>query len=164
MGYVHLPSVGGPGAFPTKWAAAGLLALCLPFYLLYALYFCQVTMLHGDEGQYLRVTQSLFHDGDMDLADNLEAGYTKEFHVREFGLQKAPASPEGKVHSVHPIGLSAALVPAYWWGLERWENLRLASYLFMALLASLCVPLAILYLTRLGTEPCAALLAAGIMA
>ena len=128
-----------------KHGGRGLLALCLPLYLLYALYFCQVTMLHGDEGQYLRVTQSLFHDGDMDLADNLEAGYTKEFHVREFGLQKAPASPDGKVHSVHPIGLSAALVPAYWWGLERWENPRLASSLFMALLASFCVPLVSLY-------------------
>ena len=164
LGYVHLPPAGGPGAFPTKWAAAALLALCLPLYLLYALYFCQVTMLHGDEGQYLRVTQSLFHDGDMDLADNLEAGYTKEFHVREFAVHKAPASPDGKVHSVHPIGLSAALVPAYWWGLERWENPRLASSLFMALLASLCVPLAFLYLARLGAEPWAALLAAGIMA
>lgn len=30
--------------------AAVLLALRLPLYFLYALYFCQVTMLHGDEG------------------------------------------------------------------------------------------------------------------
>ena len=164
LGYVHLPPAGGPGAFPTRWAAAGLLAVCLPLYLLYALYFCQVTMLHGDESQYLRVTQSLLHDGDMDLADNLEAGHTKEFHVMEFALKKAPASPEGKVHSVHPIGLSAVLVPAYWWGLEGWENPRLASSLFMALLASLCVPLVFLYLARLGAEPWAALVATAAMA
>ena len=164
LGYVHLPLAGGHGAFPARYAAAGLLALCLPLYLLYALYFCQVTMLHGDESQYLRVTQSLLHDGDMDLANNREAGQTKEFHVMEFGFRKAPASPEGKVHSVHPIGLSAALVPAYWWGLERWENPRLASSLFMALLASLCVPLIFLYLSRLGAEPRAALVAAAAMA
>ena len=164
LGYVHLPPAGGSGDFPTRYAAAGLLTLCLPLYLLYALYFCQITMLHGDESHYLRVVQSLLHDGDMDLANNLEEGYTKEFHVTEFAVHKAPASPEGKVHSVHPIGLSVALVPAYWWGLERWENPRLATALLMALLASLCVPLLFLYLTRLGAEPWAALLATGIMA
>ena len=164
LGYVHLPPAGRHRAFPARYAAWGLLILFLPLYLLYTLYFCQVTMLHGDEGQYLRVTQSLLHDGDMDLADNLEDGHTDEFHVRDFDLQKAPASPEGKVHSVHPIGLSAALVPAYWWGLERWENPRLAAALFMALLAGLCVPLVFLYLGRLGTEPWAALLATGILA
>lgn len=164
LGYLHLPLACSPGAFSTRYAAAGLLALCLPLYLLYALYFCQVTMLHGDEGQYLRVAQSLLHDGDMDLADNLESGYTDEFHVTEFRVSMAQASPKGKVHSVHPIGLSAALVPAYWWGLERWENPRLAAALFMALLASLCVPLVFLYLERLGAEPWAALLAAVIMA
>ena len=55
-------------------------------------------------------------------------------------------------------------MPAYWWGLERWENPRLASSLFMALLASLCVPLVFLYLARLGAEPWAAFLATGLMA
>ncbi len=164
LGYVHLPPGGSPKTLRTGYGAAVLLTLCLPLYLFYALYFCQVTMLHGDEGQYLRVTQSLLHDGDMDLANNLDAGYTDEFHVREFDLQKAPASPEGKVHSVHPIGLSAALVPAYWWGLENWENPRLAAALFMALLASFCVPLLFLYLTRLGAEPWAALVATAIVA
>ena len=83
---------------------------------------------------------------------------------RVFAAPKAPASPKGKVHSVHPIGLSVALVPAYWWGLEKWQNPRLAAALFMALLASLCVPLTFLYLTRLGVELWAALLATGIMA
>ena len=164
LGYVHLPPVGGPKVFPTRYVAAALLTLCLPLYLFYALYFCQVTMLHGDESHYLRVTQSLLHDGDMDLADNLEAGYTDEFHVTEFAVHKAPASPEGKVHSVHPIGLSAALVPSYWWGLENWENPRLAAALLMTLLASFCVPLLFLYLTRLGAEPWAALVATAITA
>ncbi len=164
LGYVHLPPAGCRGAFPIRCAAAGLLILFLPLYLLYALYFCQITMLHGDESHYLRVTQSLLHDGDMDLANNLEEGYTDEFHVTEFAVHKAPASPEGKVHSVHPIGLSVALVPAYWWGLERWENPRLAAALLMALWASLCVPLFFLYLTRLGAEPWAALLATAVMA
>ena len=162
LGYVHLPPGRQGRPLPTKYLAGGLLALCLPLYFLYALYFCQVTMLHGDEGQYLRVTQSLLHDGDMDLANNLDQ--TGEFHVTGFGVHKAPSSPGNKVHSVHPIGLSAALLPAYWWGLDQWENPRLASALFMALLAGICVPLTFLYLARLGAEPRAALFATSIMA
>ena len=164
LGYVHLPTESRRVSLRTDtYIAAVLLALCLPMYFLYTLYFCQITMLHGDEGQYLRVTQSLLHDGDMDLANNLGTEHTREFHVREFAVHKAPASPEGKVHSVHPIGLSVGLVPAYWWGLTYWENPRLASALFMVLLASLCVPLIFLYLTRLGAERWAALVATGIM-
>ena len=73
MGYVHLPSTQGQKAPRTAYIAGTLLVICLPLYFLYTLYFCQVTMLHGDEGQYLRVTQSLLHDGDMDLANNLGA-------------------------------------------------------------------------------------------
>ena len=165
LGYVHLPSSLQLKPIRTEYIAGGLLAVCLPLYLLYALYFCQITMLHGDEGQYLRVTQSLIRDGDMDLANNLSAEQVREFHdLSKFALKKAPASPEGKIHSVHPIGLSVALVPAYWWGLTYWENPRLASALFMAVLASLCVPLLFLYLTRLGAQCWAAWLATGIMA
>ena len=162
LGHVHLPPGRQGRPLPTKYLAGGLLALCLPLYFLYALYFCQVTMLHGDEGQYLRVTQSLLHDGDMDLANNLEQ--TGEFHVTGFAVPKAPGSPPGKIHSQHPIGLSVALLPAYGWGLDQWNNPRLAAALVIAVLASLCVPLLFVYLVRLGAEPWAALLATSIMA
>ena len=165
LGFVHLPTTRASWSRRNTYIAAGaLFAVCLPLYVLYALYFCQVTMLHGDEGQYLRVTQSLVHDGDMDLTNNLSIEQIKEFHVRDFHVASAPASPEGKVHSQHPIGLSVALVPAYWWGLETWKNPRLATALFMALLASLCVPLLYVYLNRLGAAPWAALAATGMMA
>lgn len=164
LGYVHLPPARGHQVFRTGYIAGALLAVCLPLYFLYTLYFCQVTMLHSDEPQYLCVTQSLLHDGDMDLANNLSAEQNHEYHVMKFVVNKAPASPEGKVHSPHPIGLSAALVPAYWWGLVHWENPRLGAALFMAVLASLFVPLLFLYLTRLGAERWAALLATGLMA
>jgi hypothetical protein len=118
----------------------------------YALYFCQVTMLHGDEGQYLRVTQSLLHDGDMDLANNLDRAQTDEFHVTDFGVDKAPASPPGRVHSVHPIGLSVALLPAYWLSLELWQNPRLGSALAIVLLSSICLSLLFLWLRRIGIQ------------
>lgn len=164
LGYVHLPRSAGRWPFRTPYVAGAIFLVCFPLYVLYTLYFCQVTMLHGDEGQYLRVTQSLVHDGDMDLANNLSIEQIKEFHVMDFHVASAPASPEGKVHSQHPIGLSVTLVPAYWFGLEAWRNPRLATALFMALLASLCVPLLYVYLTRLGAAPWAALLATGMMA
>lgn len=159
LGYLHLPALGARKPLRTAYVAGALFFVCLPMYTLYALYFCQVTMLHGDEGQYLRVTQSLLHDGDMDLANNLGVEQIKEFHVRDFAVHKSPTTPEGRVYSAHPIGLSVALVPAYWLGLEAWSNPRLGTALFMAFLASICVPLLFLYLTRLGAEPWAALLA-----
>lgn len=164
IGYVHLPSPGARKPLRTAYVAGALLAVCLPMYILYALYFCQVTMLHGDEGMYLRVTQSLVHDGDMDLANNLSVEQIKEFHVRDFALHKSPTSPEGKVYSAHPIGQSISLVPAYWWGLQAWENPRLGTALFIALLASICVLLLYVYLTRLGAPTWAGLLATVIMA
>ncbi len=144
--------------------ALALFAIGLVSYSTYAIYFCQVTMLHGDEGQYLRVTQSLLYDGDMDLANNLDPAQTNEFHVRGFGIHKAPGSPAGKIHSVHPIGLSIAALPAYWAGLQLWENPRLSSALFMVLLASCCVPLLFLWLTRIGIAHTPALVATAIMA
>ena len=151
LAYVHWPATSAaPAPRSDATIAAVLLAVCLPAYLFYTLYFCQITMIHGDEGQYLRVTQSLLHDGDMDLANNLDTAQTNEFHVIDFAVHKAPASPEGKVHSVHPIGLSIALLPAYAWGLEYWANPRLASALFMALLAALCVPLTFVWLSHMG--------------
>ena len=159
LGYVHLPSLGTRKPLRTGYVAGALFAVCLPLYTLYALYFCQVTMLHGDEGQYLRVTQSLIHDGDMDLANNLGIEQVKEFHVRDFAVHKSPTSPEGRVYLAHPIGLSVALVPAYWLGLEAWKNPRLSVALFIALLASISIPLLFIYLARLGAEPWAALLA-----
>ena len=114
FGYVHLPTENGRVSPRTDaYIAAVLLALCLPLYFLYALYFCQITMLHGDEGQYLRVTQSLLHDGDMDLANNLSVEQTNEFHVIKFAVHKAPASPEGKVHSVLVIAASLYALIAF---------------------------------------------------
>ena len=77
---------------------AGLLFVSFSaVYTAFVLYFCQMCLLHGDEGQYLRVAQSLVHDGDMDLGNNLEPGYTDEFHRAEFPLHQAPNSPSGKV-------------------------------------------------------------------
>ena len=59
--YLHLPAVGKENANLLTPMRASLvaLAIALSAYGAYTFYFCQVTLLHGDEGQYLRGTQSL---------------------------------------------------------------------------------------------------------
>jgi len=155
----------GSGSSPRSRGRVALLlfAVSALVYGAYTLYFCQVTMLHGDEGQYLRVSQSLVHDGDMDLANNLEVAQTSEFHTRAFGVHAAPASPKGKVYSVHPVGLSVLLAPAYWTGLHLWSNPRLAAALLMALVSAGCVALSWLWLWRLGMGRWESLLSVGAM-
>ncbi|MBI2505481.1 MAG: hypothetical protein HYW07_19895, partial [Candidatus Latescibacteria bacterium] len=136
---------------PSTRTLALILALSSAAVLsLWALYCCQMTMLHGDEAHYLRVTQSLLYDGDMDLANNLGPGQVKEYHVIDFPPHTAPGSPPGKIHSVHPIGLSALLLPAYWTGLQLWDNPRLACSLSMAWGSAGVITLIFLWLMRLG--------------
>jgi hypothetical protein len=166
--FLHFPFDGSPEQL-RQWRVSSrslailLFLTSLSVYGLYTLFYCQVTMLHGDEGQYLRVTQSLLHDGDMDLANNLSIDQIKEFHVRNIGVHQIPVSPPGKIHSIHPIGLSTALLPAYWFGLKLWSNPRLSTALFMALLAAGSLSLSFLWLIRLGIGQATALLAAIIM-
>ena len=133
-------------------------------YASYTLYFCQVTMLHGDEGQYLRVTQSLLRDGDMDLTNNLDDEHAAEFHVVPSGVAVAPGSPEGKAHSVHPIGLSVLLAPAYQLGLLVWANPRLGAALAMATVAATVVALLFLWLRHVDIARATALATVGVCA
>jgi|GEM_PF-956710 hypothetical protein len=166
--FLHFPSDGSPEHLRQRRVSSSSLTILLfltsfAVYGLYALYYCQVTMLHGDEGQYLRVTQSLLHDGDMDLANNLGIGQIKEFHVRDIDVHQIPVAPTGRIHSIHPVGLSAALLPAYWFGLKLWSNPRLSTALFMALLAAVSLSLSFLWLIRLRIGQATALLATVIM-
>ena len=140
-------------ALKVRTMAWSLLSCCAVGYSCWCLYFCQTTMLHGDEAHYLRVTQSLLHDGDMDLSNNLGAAASSEFHLIDFQTHRAPGSPPGRIHSVHPIGLSAMVLPAYWAGLHLWANPRLAASLLMALLSAAVVTLLFLWLVRLGFAP-----------
>jgi hypothetical protein len=143
--------------YPLRAMALGVLLVSGLAFSLWTLYFCQTTMLHGDEAHYLRVTQSLLRDGDMDLSNNLDANHVGEFHIINFAPHQAPGSPPGKIHSVHPIGLSALLLPAYWAGLHLWSNPRLACSLAIAWCSAGVVALVFLWLVRLGFGPWLAL-------
>ena len=161
--YLHAPIETGKLSPPQTYLIAGLLFIgSALLYGSYTLYFCQTTMLHGDEAHYLQLTQSLIHEGDMDLSDNIAFAKVREFHIVEFGVHKALTSPPDKIYSVHPIGLSVLLVPAYWLGLQWWENPRLGCALFMALLTAACIALAFIWLVRLRMAPLTAALSTAI--
>ena len=131
--------------------AAVLFALLSALLGAYALYVCQMVMIHGDEAQYLRVTQSLLRDGDIDLANNLKGDAT-EFHVMDVGAHRAPGSPPGKVYSKHPAGLSVLLLPAYQLGLDLWDNPRLGAALAMSVCAAAIASLLYLWLCHTGAS------------
>ena len=145
------PFLGGrdrPAAIRQRTAAI-LFVVFLAVFGAYTLYICQMVMIHGDEAQYLRVTQSLLHDGDIDLTNNLSGDVT-EFHVMDVGVHRAPGSPDGKIYSKHPVGLSLLLVPAYEVGLQLWENPRLGAALALAACAAAIVALLFLWLCHVG--------------
>jgi hypothetical protein len=64
---------------------------------------------HGDEPQYLLITQSLPEDGDIDLAGANE-DRKQVFHEFDFNTHRAPASPTCRIHSTNPVVLPAITV------------------------------------------------------
>ncbi|MFP6647317.1 MAG: hypothetical protein VCF24_27715 [Candidatus Latescibacterota bacterium] len=144
--------------------AALLFGVFFVVYGSYTLYICQTTILHGDEGQYLLVTQSLLRDGDADLANNLEPEDILEYHLVVAEIDRAMAVPAGRVHSIHPIGLSVLLAPAYEAGLRLWANPRLAAALVMAMMAALVVSLLFQWLIHMGFGAGVSLMTTGLIA
>ncbi|MDP2727211.1 MAG: hypothetical protein Q8P59_06675, partial [Dehalococcoidia bacterium] len=98
----------------------------------------------GDEPHYLLATYSLLADHDLDMANNYAAkDYERFFHTERYppGALDDIATwkhafdykGDGRLYSVHNVGLSALLVPAYALGG------RPGTALFMGLLAALLV-------------------------
>ncbi len=85
----------------------------------------------GDEPHYLMVADSLLRDHDLDLTRDYAEGRYRSFHPRPLEPHYRVRGREGEIYSVHALGLSLLLLPAY----------ALAGYagasFFMALLAAL---------------------------
>lgn len=68
---------------------------------------------HGDEPHYLMVAESLLRDGDLrieqDYADRRYTAFTDEELVPHYRVR----GREGAIYSVHAIGLSLLVLPAY---------------------------------------------------
>ncbi len=87
----------------------------------------------GDEPQYLMVTESLIHDHDLALDQDFREQRYAAFFSRPLEPHFRIRGPEGQIYSLHAVGLSILILPAYW--LLGHPG---ASF-FMALLAALLV-------------------------
>jgi hypothetical protein len=67
----------------------------------------------GDEPQYLMVADSLLHDHDLDLAKDFEEGRYRSFHPAPLEPHFRVRGRHGEIYSIHAIGLSLLLLPAY---------------------------------------------------
>ena len=123
-------AVAAAGRRPPKW-------LLLPFFFaLYAFVSYRVQARvgpDGDEPQYLMVTESLIRDHDLVLDQDFNEERYKAFFPRPLGPDFRIRGPEGQIYSLHAVGLSLLILPAYWaFGYAG------ASF-FMAFLAALLV-------------------------
>lgn len=87
----------------------------------------------GDEPQYLMVTESLIRDHDLVLDQDFKEERYRAFFSRPLGPDFRIRGPQGQIYSLHAVGLSILILPAYWaFGYAG------ASF-FMAFLAALLV-------------------------
>jgi hypothetical protein len=85
----------------------------------------------GDEPHYLMVAQSLLRDGDLSLERDYAEGRYLAFHDAPLEPHYRVRGKHGEIFSLHAIGLSLLILPAY--GLAGYPGVSF----FMALLAAL---------------------------
>jgi hypothetical protein len=85
----------------------------------------------GDEPHYLMVADSLWRDRDVALSRDYAEGRYRAFHDRPLEPHYRVRGREGEIYSVHAVGLSLLVLPAYALG-----GYPAVSF-FMALLAAL---------------------------
>jgi hypothetical protein len=85
----------------------------------------------GDEPHYLMVADSLLRDGDLAVGDDFARGRYRAFHPGELEPHYRVRGREGTVYSLHAVGLSLLILPAYWLGGYP------GASVFMAVLATL---------------------------
>ena len=142
---------------PRQGARGVTLLICFGLlYSVFAVFFVRTTILHGDEPQYLMISQSLLQDLEIDLANTTEESVL-EFHETNVYPHSAPASPPGKTHPKHPVGLGALFVPFYWLGMETIGHPRLACALLVAVTMAFAVFLTHRWLIQLQITPAGAL-------
>src|SRR5512134_2607654 len=67
----------------------------------------------GDEPHYLMVAESLIHDRDLDLTRDYVEGRYRAFHSEPLEPHFRVRGRGGEIYSVHAIGLSLLVLPAY---------------------------------------------------
>ncbi|HVR69430.1 MAG TPA: hypothetical protein VMT87_01185 [Vicinamibacteria bacterium] len=94
---------------------SAVLAFGLAF-LLYAaagLWYTTRLRVSGDEPHYLLMAQSLWREGDLDLADNLAREDWREYTPGPVGTHYGAPRRDGRPYPAHSPGLPVLLAPAY---------------------------------------------------
>ena len=112
----------------------------------------------ADEPQYVLSALSLWEDGDLDIADELEAERWREFHEVPLPRQTEPR-PDGSELSPHDPLLPVLLAPGV--GLAGWQGARATMALLAGALAALLLWTAVV---RLGVRLRTALVVVGAFA
>ena len=105
--------------------------------------------LSGDEPHYLLMAYSLIHDGDLDLSNNYDNHHAEAFYKR--GILEPQGNehllPNGKRYSHHPLGPVLLILPGFL------VASRLGASLTVAVLAALCLSLALRAFLAFGAKP-----------
>ncbi|HET6316088.1 MAG TPA: hypothetical protein VFG86_06505, partial [Chloroflexota bacterium] len=89
----------------------------------------------GDEPHYLVVTQSLLSDHDLAIANNHARGDYLQYYPAPLKPDYRVAGRNGVIYSIHPVGISVLIAPAFaLWGYR-------GASLFLAVLAAAAVTL-----------------------
>jgi hypothetical protein len=67
----------------------------------------------GDEPHYLVVTQSLLRDHDLKIENNHRRADYREYFGGDLRPDYLRRGTDGEIYSIHPVGLSAIVAPAY---------------------------------------------------
>jgi hypothetical protein len=101
---------------PGAWT---LFALTATAYLSVGLRYVGRLQPSGDEPHYLIMAQSLWHERDLDLRDNLERGDYREYTPGPLAPHWGAPRPDGRPFPAHSVGLPLALAPVYALGGRR---------------------------------------------
>jgi hypothetical protein len=113
------------------WSGAVFFPVVLALYLGTAARTQEQVGTAGDEPHYLMVAESLLRDGDLSLEQDYAEGRYRAFHDHPLVPHFRVRGKHGEVFSLHALGLSLLILPAYALG-----GYPLVSF-FMALLAAL---------------------------
>jgi hypothetical protein len=87
----------------------------------------------GDEPHYLMVADSLWRDGDLSLEGDYREGRYAAFHDVPLEPHYRVRGKDGAIHSLHAVGLSVLVLPA--WALGGYAAVTVLMALLAALLA-----------------------------
>jgi hypothetical protein len=116
---------------PRRWMGPALFPVALGVYSLVAWRVQAQVGPQGDEPHYLMAAQSLLRDGDLALEQDYLEGRYQEFHPGPLLPHYRVRGRGGVLYSLHAVGLSVLILPAYALG-----GYPAVSF-FMALLAAL---------------------------